>query len=165
MLPTGPGADYCRAMNLAQRVVSACLVALALLGAAASATAADEGGLSVTERIFRDYALDRVIDDHYSAADLSAALDLAQDDAAFSEFASAVQETYDRDILGLSTDPDPQPLPIAGTADEPDSLALPRPQPPGARDQPPWPFLALTALAGMLVLTGAGSSLLRRSRR
>ncbi|WP_217922561.1 hypothetical protein [Miltoncostaea oceani] len=147
-------------MDLVRRAVSACLLALALLAVAVPAQAAD--GRSVTEEIFRDYALDRVIDGHYGASDLEATLDLARDDPAFREFADAVQETYDRDMLGLSTDPDPQPFAAERSGD---ALLLPEPSLPGERDQPPWPFLALTALAGALVLTGAGSSILRRARR
>jgi hypothetical protein len=149
-------------MHVARRLASACLIVAALMGmAAVPAQAQDE--VPITQVIFRDYALDRVIDGSYDADDLSAALELARDDPAFSEFADAVQETYDRDILGLSTTPRRQPSPFAEA--DPGSGFLPSPRPPGERDQPPWPFLALTALAGALVLTGAGSSILRRARR
>jgi hypothetical protein len=118
----------------------------------------------VAARIFGDYAVDRVIDGHYSSGDLRAALEIAQaNGAGFEEFSSAVQETYDRDILGLSVDAAPQP--VAGADRGGGLLTLPEPRGPGERDQPPWPFLALSALAAALVVTGAGSSILRRVRR
>lgn len=149
-------------MDLVRRLAIACLAALAL-ATPSIGVGAGADGLSVTEQIFRDYALDRVIDGRYGAADLNAALELARGDAAFREFADAVQEAYDRDILGLSTDPERRPIPApTGQGGLP---FLPEPRPPGERDQPPWPFLALTALAGALVLSGAGSSILRRARR
>jgi hypothetical protein len=147
-------------MNVVRRAVSACLLALALLAFAVPASAAE---LTVSEQILFDYATDRVIDGRYDARDLETTLDLARDDPAFREFATAVQETYDRDILGLSSASGP---PEAAELDlGSDSGWLPQPRGPGERDQPPWPFLALTALAGALVVTGAGSSILRRARR
>ena len=42
---------------------------------------------------------------------------------------------------------------------------LPEPRTPDQSGDPPWPFLALTVLAGALVVTGAGSSIYRRARR
>ncbi len=151
-------------MRCARRLLSACLAVLALLGAGAATAAAQDGGdTSVAVRIFADYAENRVIDGHYSSADLRAALEIAQaNGAGFEEFGAAVQETWDRDILGLSVDADPQP---ATGADSGGLLTLPEPRGPGERDQPPWPFLALSALAAALVVTGAGSSILRRVRR
>jgi hypothetical protein len=90
-------------------------------------------------------------------ADLDRALDLARDNGpSFSAFASAVSDKYDRDILGLET---------SGPAAGDEGSLLPVPTAPGERDQPPWPFLALSALAAALVLTGAGSSIYRRARR
>jgi hypothetical protein len=152
-------------MRCARRLLSACLAVVALLGAgAASALAQEDDGSPVAARIFGDYAVDRVIDGHYSSGDLRAALEIAQaNGAGFEEFSSAVQETYDRDILGLSVDAAPQP--VAGADRGGGLLTLPEPRGPGERDQPPWPFLALSALAAALVVTGAGSSILRRVRR
>lgn len=152
-------------MRCARRLLSACLAVVALLGAgAASALALEGDGSPVAARIFGDYAVDRVIDGHYSSGDLRAALEIAQaNGAGFEEFSSAVQETYDRDILGLSVDAAPQP--VAGADRGGGLLTLPEPRGPGERDQPPWPFLALSALAAALVVTGAGSSILRRVRR
>jgi hypothetical protein len=38
-----------------------------------------------------------------------------------------------------------------------------RPRP--GEDRPPWPFIALSALAVLLAMTGIGSSVYRRARR
>jgi hypothetical protein len=152
-------------MRCARRLLSACLAVLALLCAGAMTAAAQEADdTSVAVRIFADYAENRVIDGHYSSADLRAALEIAQaNGAGFEEFGAAVQETWDRDILGLSVDATPQPA--TGADRGGGLLTLPEPRGPGERDQPPWPFLALSALAAALVVTGAGSSILRRVRR
>lgn len=113
--------------------------------------------------IYGDYADNRVIDGHYSAHDLKAALAGAKGDKSYAAFADAVQNVYDREILGLSVGSEPK----GAQEFEPSSSSsiLPEPRGPGARDQPPWPFLALTVLAGMLVVSGAGSSIYRRARR
>lgn len=144
-------------------MLSACLAALALVLAAGALSPALGAAPTVTEVIFADYVTDRVIDGHYSPSELKAALEVVSENAGFEEFGEAVQQTYDRDILGLSVDSDP---PSASAADSGDGiLTLPEPRGPGERDQPPWPFLALSALAAALVVTGAGSSILRRMRR
>lgn len=163
-MPESRGAHYCHSMRCARQLLSACLAALALLGAGAAWAGAQETPpTSVAAQIFGDYALDRVIDGQYSSTDLRDALEVAEaNGAGFEEFSAAVQETYDRDILGLSVDADPQP---AVPLDDGGVLTLPEPRGPGERDQPPWPFLALSALAAALVVTGAGSSILRRVRR
>ena len=165
LLPSGRAGHYPRPMFVARRLAAPCAALLILLalatGAATAATAAvpAEPEPSVTQRIFADYVGERVIDGDYSADDLDRALDLARDSGvSFGEFASAVQEKYDRDILGLD---------VGGPVDASDGglSLLPVPVSPGERDQPPWPFLALTALGAALVLTGAGSSIYRRARR
>jgi hypothetical protein len=149
-------------MAVPRRLVALCaaLIALLALGAAVAAAATAPAGpaISVTERIFADYAVDHSIDGSYSAADLNRALALArvQDDASFGDFEAAVSDKYDRDILGLD---------VRGPASADDGSLLPVPSAPGERDQPPWPFLALTALAAALVVSGAGSSIYRRARR
>ena len=113
---------------------------------------------STTELIFADYVDNGVIDDSWSPADLRRAIDVAHaNGTSFGEFARAVEQKYDRDILGLDTSG-----PV-GPAD--DSSFLPVPVAPGERDQPPWPFIVLSALAAALVVTGAGSSIYRRARR
>lgn len=143
-------------MTAARRIIGCCLVALALVGAGGTALAAAQVSPDAEYRIFVDYASDRTIDGDYTAAELSAALDQAEGDIAFRDFASAVQSVYDRDILGLS--------PGAGPAfDSGSGLALPEPPAPG--HEPPWPLLVLTALGGLLVVGGVGSYVVRRARR
>lgn len=149
-------------MNRARRLASCCLLALVLALAGLAAVPAAGAEATVTERIFADFVADRVIDGDYTASELSAALELAGEDDAFGEFAGAVQQAYDHDILGLATEPERRPFPAPGGEG---SSFLPEPRGPGERDQPPWPFLALSALAAALVVTGAGSSILRRTRR
>lgn len=148
-------------MQVPRRLAALCaLIATLALGsatAAAAAPAPEAGAATVTERIFADYVADGSIDGAYSARALDRALDIArQNGTSFGGFASAVSDTFDRDILGLE---------VRGPATSTDGSLLPVPAAPGERDQPPWPFLALTALAAALVLGGAGSSIYRRARR
>lgn len=158
-----------RARRTASALVAALILVLALacgtaVGAEATAApAAGDGTTSVTEGIFLDYSFDREINGDWSASELQAAIAVAKrQGAGFEEFEQAVQDVYDRDFLGLHTgDGDgatPQP------PDETSTL-LPEPRGPGERDQPPWPFLAMTAMAAALVVTGAGSSIYRRVHR
>jgi hypothetical protein len=144
--------------------LTACALALALMlavgAAGASATSAFD--------IFADYDDNGVIEGDYSFNDLQAALRVARQDALYGDFASAVQDALDAAILGRSLDAGDAPAdsPAAGEGSS-DGLGSPLPQPrnPDERGQPPWPFLALTVLAGALVVTGAGSSIYRRARR
>ena len=150
-------------MLVVRRLNVSCLLVVALaLGCGAAIAAATP---SVTLKIFGDYSLDHVINGHYHAADLEAAIAAAQGQGAgsgYREFQSAVQEVYDRDVLGLHTgNGDGQ----TAQRQEEGSTLLPEPRGPGERDQPPWPFLAMTALAAALVVSGAGSSIYRRVRR
>jgi len=149
-------------MAVPRRLAALCaaIVAVLALGAAVASAAAppSDPTVSVTQLIFADYTVDHSIDGSYSAADLNRALALAraEDAASFGDFEAAVADKYDRDILGLD---------VSGPASADDGSLLPVPSAPGERDQPPWPFLALTALAAALVVTGAGSSIYRRARR
>jgi hypothetical protein len=158
-LSCAPGRAYPHVMAVPRRLAALCaaIVAVLALGAAVAA-AAPAPAVSPTEQIFADYAVDHSIDGNYSAADLNRALALArvQDGASFGDFEAAVSDKYDRDILGLD---------VSGPASADDGSLLPVPSAPGEHDQPPWPFLALTALAAALVLSGAGSSIYRRARR
>ena len=159
-LSRGPGRAYPHVMAVPRRLAALCaaLVVVLALGATAAFAATPPPRISVTEQIFADYAVDHSIDGNYSAADLNRALALArvQDGASFGDFEAAVSDKYDRDILGLD---------VSGPATADDGSLLPVPSAPGEHDQPPWPFLALTALAAALVLSGAGSSIYRRARR
>jgi hypothetical protein len=148
-------------MTRPRTLLSGLLAILALLVVGVSLASA-----TATLDIYGDYADNRVIDGHYSASDLKAALEGAQGDTSYAGFADAVSDAYDRDILGLSVGSEPRGTREFGdSADSPSSSLLPEPRGPGARDQPPWPFLALSILAGALVITGAGSSIYRRARR
>ena len=156
-MPHRRPADYCRWVPF-RRIILSCALALAVTLAAGASLAS----ATVTLDIYGDYANNRVIDGHYSASDLQAALAGAKGDKSYDGFARAVSDAYDRDILGLAVGSEPR-----GAQDfQPSSSSiLPEPQGAGARDQPPWPFLALSVLAGMLVVSGAGSSIYRRARR
>jgi hypothetical protein len=145
-------------MPVARRLAAFCAALLVMLALGAGAAVGEQAaGTAVTAQIFEDFTIDGAIDGHYQPADLDRALDLARDNGpSFSAFASAVSDKYDRDILGLDT---------SGPAAGDENSLLPVPTAPGERDQPPWPFLALSALAAALVLTGAGSSIYRRARR
>ncbi len=162
-LSGGPARAYPHVMAVPRRLAALCAAIVAVLalgtGVALGANGAKAAPtLSVTEQIFADYALDHSIDGHYSATDLNSALAQAraEDPASFGDFEAAVSDKYDRDILGLD---------VSGPASADDGSLLPVPSAPGAHDQPPWPFLALTALAALLVVSGAGSSIYRRARR
>ena len=155
-LPRTPRADYPPGVTVARRIIGCCLLALALTGVAGTAVAAGQVAPDAEYRIFVDYANDRSIDGDYTAAELSAALEQAEGDIAFRDFASAVQDVYDRDILGLS--------PGGGPAFA-DGSGLSLPEPPAPGHEPPWPLLVLTALGGLLVLDGVGSYVVRCARR
>ncbi|WP_217914356.1 hypothetical protein [Miltoncostaea marina] len=142
-------------MSSVSRILRLCLLALALAACGAGAATAQSAASDV-DRVFLDYAQDRSIDGAYSAGELRAALERTGGDAAYRDFERAVQRVFDRDILGLSDD---GPSGAGGAS----GLELPEPQAPG--DQPPWPLLALTGLAGALVLAGVGSTVVRRARR
>lgn len=155
-LPGAPHGDYCPHVTVVRRILGCCLLALAMTGAVGTAAAAEPVSPDAVYRVFVDYAGDKMIDGDYTAAELSAALAQAEDDVAFRDFASAVQNVYDRDILGLS--PGAGPAFASGSG-----LSLPQPPAPG--HEPPWPLLVLTALGGLLVLSGVGSYVVRRVRR
>jgi hypothetical protein len=133
---------------------------LALTMACALLAGAGVAAAETTLDIYDDYAKDGVIDGSYASADLIAALELAADDAQYGEFASAVQDALDASILGVSPDRD-------GTAPAPgpEGSTLPVPRNPDENGLPPWPFLLLSGLALVLMVTGLGSSLYRRARR
>jgi hypothetical protein len=117
--------------------------------------------------IYTDYADDGVVDGHYSTGDLRDALARTRGDANYGAFADAVQDALDQRLLGARESGSRRaggivaPAATAGA----DSGELPEPRKPDENEGPPWPFLALTGLGGALVLTGAGSSIYRRTRR
>jgi hypothetical protein len=131
-----------------------CALLCAMLAGAGVASA------ETTLDIYTDYAEEGVIDGSYSPADLMAALKLARGDAQYGDFAGAVQDALDAAFLGVSPDRDGTP-PAPG----PQGSALPVPRNPDENSLPPWPFLLLSGLAVVLMVTGLGSSLYRRARR
>jgi len=156
-----------RARTLAIALVA--LLALALAGGSALAASspkaiAASGASPVTVRIFADYSLDHVINGGWTASELQAAVAAAKrQGAGFEEFQAAVQDVYDREFLGLHTgDGDGQ---TAQPAPASSSGLLPEPAGPGDHSAPPWPFIALTVLAGLLAVSGVGSSIYRRVHR
>src|SRR5262245_677071 len=146
------GGDYCRAMPVFRRLAAVCAIALAVVLMLMPSTAGAQAYLD----IYADFADNGVIDGKYSFERLQEALTEARQDVLFTDFANAVSDALDAQYLGGASGGD------GGTAAD---SALPEPQTPDRSGDPPWPFLALTALAGVLVVTGAGSSIYRRTRR
>ena len=140
---------------------SACALVLALvllLAAPVSASAATPA------EIFQDYVRNGEISGDYEFNDLVHALQTARQDALYGDFAEAVQDSLDASILGRSAGEANGSSQLGAAASAVQS-PLPEPQTPDQSGDPPWPFIALTILAGALVVTGAGSSLYRRARR
>jgi hypothetical protein len=115
--------------------------------------------------IYTDYANDGVVDGHYSTGDLREALARTRGDANYGAFADAVQDALDQRLLGARESGSRRGTGIIVPATTPASGELPEPRKPDENGGPPWPFLALTGLGAALVLTGAGSSIYRRTRR
>lgn len=137
---------------------AACALVLAVvLTLAAHAIAA------TPEQIYGDFALNNgAIAGDYSFGDLKAALAATPEDVFYADFVRAVEDKLDTDYLGRS--PGDGGTDLGGATDGGDST-LPTPRTPDESGDPPWPFLALSVLAGALVVTGAGSSIYRRARR
>ncbi len=152
-LPPRAGGDYPRAMPALRRLAAVCAVALAAVLLAMPSAAGAQTYLDV----YSDFADNGVIDGDYPFAQLQGALAAAREDVRYADFANAVSDALDAAYLGGGSGSG------GGTAaaDSP----LPEPRTPDESGDPPWPFLALTALAGALVVTGAGSSIYRRARR
>ncbi|MGD9696636.1 MAG: hypothetical protein AB7V42_13385 [Thermoleophilia bacterium] len=153
-------------MLLLRRLLGIAAVILLLGGMALPAVMADDTGSTpaddATLRIYRDFADNERLDDQYRPSELWAAMDAlarAGDDAGYARFQSAVDEAFNESLLGQSAQNAAPP----SRAD----LAGDLPEPVGADpgNEPPWPFIALSVLAALLVVTGAGSSIYRRARR
>ncbi len=132
--------------------ILALLAALAFTATAASASPLD---------VWSDYADNGVIDQVHSSEDLLAALSAARGDAAYAGMAAAVDQALEHSLLGRSAD-EGRP---AAPAREFSLGVLPSPPHADESGTPPWPLLALSVLAGMLALTGAGTSIYRRLHR
>ena len=121
---------------------------------------------AATLDIYGDYADNRVIDEHYSASDLKAALEGAQGDTSYAGFAEAV--------VGRLRPRHPRPVGRQRAAGHAGvrrhrRLAVLAPARAARRralaTSRRGPSSPLSILAGALVVTGAGSSIYRRARR
>ena len=90
-------------MVCARRLAIAVVAALAL-ALACGQTVAAERPVSVTQRIFADYALDHVINGGWTVSELQAAITAAKGQGAgYRDFQDAVQNVYDRKLGGFHT--------------------------------------------------------------
>jgi hypothetical protein len=157
------------------RVVLACLLTLAVAAVAPAAAAPADW-----RDVYVDYLEDGVIDGEYTPRELIAAAREKRGDPQYGTFAEAVDDALAHQIAGVKrTGPDRDEglAPVIDDAEPPaggsrsfelpsDAATplLPAPRPPDERGNPPWPLLALSAMGGALVVTGAGSSAYRRLR-
>lgn len=128
------------------------LAALALTAGAAAASPLD---------VWADYADNGVIDRAHSTEDLLAALSAARGDAAYASLAEAVDDALEHALLGRTDQGRPAAPPVEDTT----FGILPSPRHADESGNPPWPLLALATLAGLLAISGAGSSIYRRLQR
>ena len=150
VLPPRADGDYPRTMPV-RRLAAVCAIALAAVLLLMPSAAGAQTYLD----IYADFADNGVIDGEYPFSRLQGALVAAREDVRYTDFANAVSDALDAEYLGGGSSSG------AAASDSP----LPAPRTPDESGDPPWPFLALTALAGALVVTGAGSSIYRRARR
>jgi hypothetical protein len=145
-------------MPSARGLASACAVLLAVAMAWLPATAS----AATPEEIFADYVAHQgAIAGDYSFEDLRATLDEVAGDPFYADFAGAVDAKLDSALLGRSRGQGGGEAAAAPGG----ASALPVPRAVDESGDPPWPFIALTVLAGALVVSGAGSSIYRRARR
>lgn len=132
------------------------LLAVAAFAGTASASPQD---------VYEDYIASgsQAIVNHHSEDDLRQALADARGDAGFADFATAVSRALDRNMLGRS-DP-PEAVGASASSTQAVLGVLPAPRRLDETGGPPWPLLALTVMAGALVVSGVGSTLYRRLRR
>jgi hypothetical protein len=137
----------------------ALLAALVLIAVTAALPAAGS-----TLDVHADYLDNGVIDQPHSQADLRDALEAAQGDVQYAGLAAAISDALEHDLLGRS--PDQAAAPGAPAADDADGLGvLPRPRAIEDTGAPPWPLMVLALIGGLLVMSGAGSSIYRRAHR
>jgi hypothetical protein len=133
------------------------LTALALMVAApAGATPLD---------VHADYLDNGVIERPHSTDDLRAALHAAEGDVQYAGLATAITDALERRLLGRTAGAVDQPrtlVPTIAPTPAADAEVLPAPQGVQNTAGPPWPLIAMAALAVMLVLSGLGTSVYRR---
>lgn len=152
-----------------RRALVVCALAALVVGLATGCGGGDGagGGSGVSEEVYRDWGADRRIDGDFSTAQLRRALASTRGDVNYGAFADAVQDALDQRLLGAGGQGPrrgedvlaPDPVDDGQAASE-----LPEPRRPDENGSVPWPFLALSALGGLLVLGGLGSSIYRRAR-
>lgn len=131
--------------------IAALLVLLCVAGPAVAGTV----------EVHADYEDNGVIDGRHSSADLRAALAAAEGDAQYAGLADAIVDALENRLLGRV---DAVPGGGDGAAERGLGL-LPRPRAVEDGGGPPWPLLGLAAMGGLLVMTGAGSTVYRRATR
>ncbi|MEQ8833922.1 MAG: hypothetical protein RIB67_05685 [Miltoncostaeaceae bacterium] len=137
-------------------------IALLVALLAAVAFAVSPAGASTLE-VHGDYLDNGVIDRRHAIQDLRDALSAAEGDVQYQGLRQAVEDALDARLLGRVDAPAP-----AAPAEENDDDVLgllPGPRPVDESGGPPWPLLAASMLAGMLAISGAGTSLYRRLTR
>ena len=122
-----------------------------------------------------DYRADGVIDGEHDPDALWDSLErwLATGTPNDGSFEEAVTEALDRLTLGIAARTPPSRPPtgvqssnevVPQATEQARAFALPEPPPPQGDSRPPVAFMALSALAALLVLAGAGAALTRRLR-
>ena len=138
---------------------AATLIAVVVLALTAALPAA-----ASTLDVHADYLDNGVIDQPHSQADLRDALEAAQGDVQYAGLAEAISDALEHDLLGRS--PDEAATPGTQPTDDANGLGvLPRPRAIEDTGAPPWPLMVLALIGGLLVMSGAGSSIYRRAHR
>lgn len=145
--------DYCSTVPRVRLILAALLATLAVVAATAAASPLD---------VHQDYFDNGAIDSEHSTEDLRGALEAARGDAAYAGLATAVEGALDHALLGRTSH---EGRPAAPAAVDTGLGVLPTPRAVDESGNPPWPLLVLSVLAGLLALSGAGSSIYRRLHR
>jgi hypothetical protein len=112
--------------------------------------------------VHADYLDNGVIDRPHSQADLRAALAAAEGDVQYAGLAAAITDELEHELLGR-TRGEAVPPGTPTDADADGLGVLPRPRAIEDTGAPPWPLMVLALIGGLLVMSGAGSSLYRRA--
>lgn len=137
-------------------------IRITLLVAAVVALVSALPAAASTFDVHADYLDNGLIDQPHSTTDLRDALAAARGDLQYAGLATAVEDALDHAMLGRAND---ETAPVAAPAQSSGLGLLPTPRAPDDSGTPPWPLLALSALAAMLAVTGVGSSVYRRLHR
>lgn len=144
------------------RVPSRPLALLAVLMAALLCALAPAGANTLD--VHADYLDNGVIDRSHQLQDLRDALAAAEGDVQYEGLRQAVEDALDAHLLGRVDGP-AATTPAEQPGNDNVLAVLPVPPPVDESGGPPWPLLAASLLAGMLALSGAGTSLYRRLTR